>query len=209
MTKTDEKHQGGGGTPRDRLEELLLLRGWSEKQLSERAGLGHGYVNSALKKENWRPQQEKLAALSVALDCDPEYLLGDSNKVRSNDAIRPGAIWRQASQPPAAVAFLDFIDDKIEKCDECKVYQIARGFAGSVGMVAGSSVIVSTSEPCATGDLVLAHGAGGDLEVFYYAEPYLVSVDATGRMRHEIRNETTLFVGKIILSINVPDLKIN
>lgn len=64
---------------RYRISERLARTGLSANDASRRAGLGLSYANDLLTGKSKKPVRHRLAQLAEILDCDVEYLLGETD----------------------------------------------------------------------------------------------------------------------------------
>jgi transcriptional regulator with XRE-family HTH domain len=73
---------------KDRLRELLDLRSKTAKEVSLAAGLSATYVADILSGKSRNPQMTRLQAIAQALNCDLQYLLGQSDNITAEEGRR-------------------------------------------------------------------------------------------------------------------------
>lgn len=57
----------------DALKELIEAKGWSYKQLSDKASISKGYISQLINKEVLPPKDEFIIKIATAIDVKPEY----------------------------------------------------------------------------------------------------------------------------------------
>lgn len=70
----------------DRLRDMLAVRGWTQTDLAERAGLTHAAVNRYVNGRR-EPRAETVAAIGEALDVNPADLIGDWGYIDDEGAL--------------------------------------------------------------------------------------------------------------------------
>lgn len=73
---------------RDRLREMLDLRSKTAKEVSLAAELGATYVADILSGKSKNPQMTPLQAIAKVLNCNLQYLLGQSDTITADDGRR-------------------------------------------------------------------------------------------------------------------------
>lgn len=73
---------------KDRLRELLDLRSMTAKEASLLAGLGATYLADILSGKSRNPQMTPLQSIAQVLNCDLQYLLGQSDTITAEDGRR-------------------------------------------------------------------------------------------------------------------------
>jgi transcriptional regulator with XRE-family HTH domain len=103
----------------DNIRHLRRERGWTQAQLSERAGVKVNQI-SKLEQNDADPHLSTLYKLMKALECSPDTLLMDEDKV-GPDALLKNALERAASLPmPNKLAILEVVE---KYCIACRVQQ--------------------------------------------------------------------------------------
>lgn len=189
--------------PAERLRELLAEKGWSEKQLSERAGLGHGYVTDALHRgDDWNPRAKAAAALAEALDVDTAYLEGRSNVRRAVGRLHSGPAWGGGADNPELDPITRAVDQAVmTQTGVLRAYHLPPGVTG-IDVPAGSTIIVALDSGAESGDRVLVETPDEGVSICYLAEPYIFGTGPDGRAMHRLRTPDTKIIGRVVMILS-------
>lgn len=180
-----------------RLMRAARERGWSQQQLSDRAGLGRNAVNEIINRPDRTPRRTTLTKLARALGVDPEWLIhGDPSPAAGGSTEKPlTAEEIRGADPTGALGAL--ADMVASTADRWSVWRIAAPAGDPFGAV--RLALVDHSRTPRTGDHVVSPGRG----LRYLVEPYLVGTTATGAMDHSLRGDTD--AGGVVVLIVTPE----
>lgn len=190
-TMGDNSEGGDMGDTRGiiaRIEELRIERGWSQAQLSERAGLGKGAVNDLANHPERKPRPATLAAIAAALGVDVAHLEG---------AIVTGAALGAAD---AEAAIMGAGGVAALRGGAILAYDIP-----PVGLCQASRdiALVDPAGDQRSGDALLVETDIG-LQVGHLAEPYVVTTGAAGELRHLLRGAADCqVVGRVVSRMSI------
>lgn len=166
-----------------RVEALRIEKGWSQQQLSERAGLGKGAVNDMVNHPERVPRVRTVDGIARALGVSADFLWHDAGAGGGAAAVEVG--YREVlaamfdGREAAEGAEADFASGKLQafrhKSPTCPMLDTFSGV-----------VLVDTHRRAVSGDLVFLERGNGAASICYLAEPYAIGREADGAIFHAV-----------------------
>lgn len=185
--KSDMSEGGDGAGIIAKIEELRIERGWSQAQLSERAGLGKGAVNDLANNPDRKPRPQTLAAIAAALGVDVDFLEG---RARAGGPLAPDQV-EAAVMGGGGLGAL--------RSGGIVAYDIPPGGAFRARR---EIAMVDPAGDQRSGDAVLVDTDLG-LQVRHLAEPYVVTRGAAGELRHLLRGAGCNVLGRVVSRVSI------
>lgn len=176
-----------------RIEALRLERGWSQQQLSERAGLGKAAVNDLVNHPERRKRPATIRKLAQALGVSPDFLTAGGGGIAGEEG--PVDLEAEMTGGRGLAAML-------ADADRFALYRLDPS-----GVIGGSArtefVIIDRTAAAGSGDLVLVT-ADGMVGLRYLAEPYLIGVSGESGITHALRGgDGGEVLGRVLCRINI------
>lgn len=176
-----------------RIEALRLERGWSQQQLSERAGLGKAAVNDLVNHPARRTRPATIRKLAQALGVSPDFLTAGGVGVAGDGG--PVDLESEMTGGRGLAALL-------AEADRFALHRLdPSGMMG--GAARAEYVIIDRLAAQNSGDLVLVT-AGGMVGLRYLAEPYLIGVSGESGITHALRGgDGGEVMGRVLCRISI------
>lgn len=165
----------------ERITERLNALRLNQYEAATRGGFDRVFIYDLLSGKKNNIRRKNLEKLAVALECDPEYLLGQQPAPREGQPpiaraapAAPGlpfrgfveaGVWRSAEAAPAEKMAPVDADQRFPVSQQ-SVFIVTGSHAAQLGIAAGSAVVVADVPP-RDGDIVVVRQAraGGEIEL--------------------------------------------